>query len=143
MQILTLTEAAEILRVPVKITRKARWLREHLRRRGEELGQDFLVRVGVGEERATYRVDMDAVRLRCSELTSSSDRLAQALREAGIVGRRAMVEQAELLEELLERTAILAEAVRSLGGAVKGLEGRIDTLAPRRPRPTAPKGAKP
>lgn len=142
MQILTLTEAAEVLRVPAKITRKARWLREHLKRRGEELGQNFLLRIGVGEERITYRVDMDAVRLRCSELTSSSDRLAQALREAGIVGRRAMLEQAELLEELLERTAILAEAVRKLGATVGAVEQRLDALAPRRPQPSS-KGARP
>lgn len=114
MKLLSVAEASEVLDVPMGIRDRPRWLRRHLKRRERETGRALLVRVGEGTARATYRVDMDAVRVYCPELVSSTDKLAKALRGCAIVGQRALLDQTEAIADIVERLAILTETLRRI-----------------------------
>lgn len=118
-ELLTVREAVERLDVP-QVKDRPRWLRGHLRDAETRTGRVLLVRVGDGCRRPTYRVDMEAVRLTCPELISTTDALARALRGCAVTGREELASMREYLDETNEKIAALATAMQRLEMRLRG-----------------------
>ncbi len=103
-----LAEAAE------RVGRPVWWLRRYLHEHERRTGHAVLIRVGTGEKRPTYRVHMGRLRVTCPELFDTRDKIASALRDNAIVGREALTELLERVEDIDAKLGVLAEAVRRL-----------------------------
>jgi hypothetical protein len=105
---MTLSEAAG--RLGITGPWAAQYLRRLLLERERLTGARLLIRVGNGERRPTYRVNLGVLRRACPELFSPTDEIARALRDVLTGVRTELVGIRETVEELDARIGIYASA---------------------------------
>lgn len=108
--VVSLAQAAE------RIGRPHQWLRRHLLTYERRTGHSVLVRVGDGDRRPTYRVNLGRLRIVCPELFDKRDPIAAALRESAIVGRDRLERIEDRIDEVDSKLASISVALRQRPG---------------------------
>jgi hypothetical protein len=110
-QLLTIAEAA------ARIGRSRRWLLRYIHAEERRTGYRILIRVGNGDRRPTYKVNLGQLRAVCPSLFDVRDPLSKALAQRAIVGAGMEHKIDEVLEQIAEvdsKVNALAIATRSL-----------------------------